>query len=231
MEPGCLTLWLCRIAGTWLDGYALLAMLRTSRATRESTIAPWRETTVDAAAIFRAADMFFRRAIHEGAIDIPGFGAEDLPFEGRVMPLMKPGDRRSNGRNLSRLHTHYLLKNPRAPCKECYHRWCGKHGLAILDAEGTTGGQDCFRTVLAYLNQQLAPDPGFDALLNLLGDGVPTVAAPTEIVCPNPYEPWASEAVPCHPPVLTMAFTYQGFSGVLCACGTTRTSSRLHPTW
>ena len=105
MEPGCLTLWLCRIADTWLDGFALLAVLRTSQATREPAISRWRQKTLDAAATFRAADMFFRRAIHEGAIDIPGFGAEDLPFEGRVMPLMKPGDRLSNGRNLSLLYT------------------------------------------------------------------------------------------------------------------------------
>ena len=31
---------------------------------------------------------------------------------------------------------------------------------------------------------------------------------PTEIVCLNPYEPWASEAVPCHPAGLSMAFAY-----------------------
>ena len=85
----------------------------------ESPLSPSRETALDTAATFCAADMFFQRAIHEGAIDIPGFGAEDLPFEGRVMPLMKPGDRLSNGRNLSHLHTDYLLKNPRRPCKDC----------------------------------------------------------------------------------------------------------------
>ena len=231
MEPVCLTLWLCRIADAWLDGFALLAVLRTCQATRGSTISCWRQKTLDAAATFNAANMFFRRAIHEGAIDIPGFGAEDLPFHGRVMPLMKPGDRLSNGHNLSLLHTHYLLKNPRKPCKECYRRWCCKHGLATLGDAGGTGDHDSLRMVLGYLNQQLSPDPGFEALLNLLEDGLPTVAAPTEIVCPNPFEPWASEAVPCHPPVLTVAFTYQGFSGVLCACGTTRSSSRLHPTW
>ena len=48
---------------------------------------------------------------------------------------------------------------------------------------------------------------------------------PTEIGCPNPYEPWASEAVPCHPAGLTMAFTYQGFCGVLCAYGTSTTQA------
>ena len=43
-----------------------------------------------------------------------------------------------------------------------------------------------------------------------LGQACPQSRHPTEIVCPNPYKPWAREAVPCHPAVLTMAFTYQG---------------------
>ena len=76
-----------------------------------------------------------------------------------------------------------------------------------------------FGATLLHLNPRLSPDAGFDALQLLLGGGIPELAAPTELVCVNPYLPWESQAVPCHPPVLTMDFCCEGFSGVVCVRG------------
>ena len=54
--------------------------------------------------------MFFRRAIHEEAIDIPGFGGGGPSLRGKGDALHETRRQAVQRPNLSRLHTHYLLK-------------------------------------------------------------------------------------------------------------------------
>ena len=47
----------------------------------------------------------------------------------------------------------------------------------------------------------------------------------------NPYLPWESQTVPCHPPILIMDFNYDGFTGVICVRNSGRNIMDVQASW
>ena len=77
---------------------------------------------------------------------------------------------------------------------------------------------------------QRQPKRGYRALKPAPG-GIPKIAAPTELLCMNPYLPWESQTVPCHPPILIMDFNYDGFTGVICVRNSGRNIMDVQASW
>ena len=212
--------WMCVGADIYLDVFAMVAVLSTSGEARK--LKQWRKKAKEAADMFNEANSFLQRALQEDTMVVPGFGGEDGPLIGEVLPL-KDGSQ-SVSRNLYHLYTKYLLQNPKFPATESYTRWCRRH---TISREGSVS----LSAAMVLLNPHLSPDAGFDKLQVLLGAGIPKIAAPTELQCMNPYVPWESQAVPCHPPVLTMNFNHNGITGVVCIRGSPRSSGDVQVAW
>ena len=214
--------WLCRSAEIFLDGHALITVLQSSNSGRGRQ--NWVTTLREARRSFAEADRFLQTALGSGLLVAPGF-RPDAWLHGAVFPLREGALAAENN---CRLYRTCLLRNPARPTPDDYLRWCEATGIFNRDVV----------SVFHQLNPHLsaaqdasAMSAGWGIFLDLLNGGAASFAPPTELVVPNPFEPWRSIAVPCHPPVLTVIVVKNGFRGILCLSAALPDDHRLQRCW
>lgn len=214
--------WLCRSAEIFLEGHAWIAILQSSKTARDQQ--KWVTTLRDARCSFAEADGFLQTALGAGLLVAPGF-RPDAWLHGAVFPLREGV---LSAENNVRLYRTCLLRNPARPTPDDYLHWCEATGIFDRDVVSA------FRRLNPHLSEAggaAAISAGWEIFLDLLNGGVASFAPPTELVVPNPFEPWRSIAVPCHPPVLTVVVARGGFRGVLCLSAALPDDSRLQRCW
>lgn len=163
--------WLCRSAEIFLEGHALIAVLQSSKSSRDrqnSLTTSLRE----ARRSFAEADEFLQTALGAGLLVAPGF-RPDAWLHGAVFPLREGV---LSAENNVRLYRTCLLRNPGRPTPDDYLQWCEATGIFDHDVV----------SVFQRLNPHLSgargtsgTSAGWEIFLDLLNGGVASFAPPT----------------------------------------------------